>query len=325
MAQTLFVAETPSLPNINEGSPVTVATTVVFAVDGTLDGFQVYPPATVSGTFSGAAWQITADDSPADTGTGTLIATAAMPALTPSTWQQVALAVPVAVTAGTAYRIGFRSSEGRYAATGGGFNAAGMTNGDISSPQTGTNVPSIGTIANGTFIESATLYPTKTFNGNKYFIGPVFTPTVEPAEGEAALGLGLAVAATGSSPNGGVAALGLGLAVAAAGARNSEGVAALGLNLAVAATGSAPHGGSVALTLDLALAAAGERESAGSAAFGLGLALAAAGERESAGSAALGLNLALAGEGSNGDIGCPVPTFPFTPRAVRSFPGGECT
>jgi hypothetical protein len=174
VAQTLFVAETPTLPNINEGSPVTVSTTVVFAVDGTLDGFQIYAPATVSGTFSGAAWQITADDSPADTGTGTLIASVAMPSLTPSVWQQVMLAVPVAVTAGTPYRIGYRTSEGRYAATGGGFNSAGMTNGDISAPQTGT-VLGIGTIANGTFIESVTLYPNKTFNGNKYFIGPVFT------------------------------------------------------------------------------------------------------------------------------------------------------
>lgn len=155
-------------------------------------------------------------------------------------------------------------------------------------------------------------------------------------------------------PNEGSAALGLDLAVAATGARDSAGSAALGLGLAVAAVGSAPHGGSAALTIDLALAATGGRDSAGSAALGLGLALDSAGARTSLGAAALGLglapsgagarvslgaaaltlNLAVSGAGSNGDIGCPVPVFPFsprsvtvawTPRAVRSFPGGECT
>ena len=135
-------------------------------------------------------------------------------------------------------------------------------------------------------------------------------------------------------PNEGSAALGLDLSVSATGARNSEGAAAVGLGLAVAATGSSPHGGSVALTLDLALAAQGARASLGSADVGLGLALAAQGARASLGAAALGLNLAVSSSGSNGDIGCPVPPFPFTPRsglvlpwtprAVRSFPGGEC-
>lgn len=304
MAETLFVAEVPTSPNISEGVPVTVATTVVFAVNGTLDGIQVYGPSTISGVFSGAAWEVTADDSPAGSGTGTLIGTVAMPTVVPG-YQIFNFASPIPVTAGIAYRIGLRSSVGRYAADPGGFNAAGMVNGNISSPQTGTNVPSIGTIANGTFIGSATAYPTNTFNGNKYYVGPVFTPTVEPAEGAAALGLDLAVAATG--------------------ARNSEGAAPLGLSLAVAAIGSSPHGGSVALTLGMAVAGAGERDSVGATALGLNLAVAAAGERASAGSAALGLNLALAGEGSNGDVGCPVPAFPWTPRAVRSFPGGECT
>lgn len=138
----------------------------------------------------------------------------------------------------------------------------------------------------------------------------------------------------GSDPSEGSAALGLDLAVAATGARDSAGSAALGLDLALAATGSAPHGGSAALTIDLALAATGARGSAGSAALGIGLAPSGTGARNSAGSSALALKLAVSGAGSNGDIGCPVPPFPFTPRsvsvaltprAVKSFLGGECT
>jgi hypothetical protein len=168
-----------------------------------------------------------------------------------------------------------------------------------------------------------------------FYVSPIVDVGGDPPnEGSADVGLGLAVAATGARDSEGAAALGLGLAVAATGARDSESAATLGLGLAVAASGSAPHGGSAALTLNLALAGAGERDSLGSAALGLGLALAGSGFRESLGSAALTLNLALAATGSNGDIGCPVPPYPFspragitlpwTPRAVRSFPGGEC-
>jgi hypothetical protein len=169
-----------------------------------------------------------------------------------------------------------------------------------------------------------------------FYVGPIINEGGDPPnEGSAALGLGLAVAATGARDSDGSAALGLGLGVAATGARDSDGSAALGFGLAVAATGSAPHGGSVAMTLNLALAGAGARDSLGSAALGFGLAVSGAGERDSSGSAALGLNLAVAVAGSNGDIGCPVPPYPFSPRAgitlpwtprtVRSFPGGECT
>lgn len=189
--------------------------------------------------------------------------------------------------------------------------------------------------APGGFFSSGDAMPAGTFGNNNYYADIVIEFGGEPpSEGSAALGLDLAVAATGARNSEGAAALGLGLAVAATGARDSEGSAALGLGLAVAATGSSPHGGSAALTLDLALAASGARDSAGSAALGLGLAVAGAGARASLGAAALTLNLALSGTGSNGDIGCPVPVFPFTPRsvtvawtprAVRSFSGGECT
>jgi len=178
-------------------------------------------------------------------------------------------------------------------------------------------------------------YPPDPFNA-WYYVSPIMDDggTIPPNEGSAALGLDLAVAATGGRDSAGSAALEIGLGVAATGARNSEGAAALGLGLAVTATGSAPHGGSVALTLDLSPAGAGARDSLGAAAVGLGLAVSGAGARDSLGAAALALNLAVSGAGSNGDVGCPVPPFPFaprsglvlpwTPRAVRSFPGGDC-
>ena len=54
------------------------------------------------------------------------------------------------------------------------FNSAGLTSGDITAPQTGTSPTAVGQVDNGSFIESVATYPNKTFNGNFYFIGPVF-------------------------------------------------------------------------------------------------------------------------------------------------------
>lgn len=180
-------------------------------------------------------------------------------------------------------------------------------------------------------------FPTNVFN-TWYYVSPLMDRGgADPAEGQAALGLDLAVSATGGAAAEGVASVGLDFAVAATGGAAAEGQAALGLGLglAVAAQGSSPAGGTVALTLGLAPAATGERASLGAAAVGLGLAVAAVGERESLGSVALGLNLAVSATGSNGDVGCPIPAFPFTPspvgaypwtaRPVKSFPGGECS
>lgn len=194
----LFTAQTPGLPNVSEGVPVTVGITVVFAANGAVTGGRFYAPTTIgAGTFALAFWQITADDSPAGTGTGTLLASATFGTLTAGTWNSVAFTTPVSVTAGVAYRIGVRTSEGRYAATGALFSAAGITNGNISAPQTGTNPTGIGLLDNGSFTSGLVNYPNSTFNGNGYFadpdfvVGGDFTPPSTPT--------GLQVTAVGAT------------------------------------------------------------------------------------------------------------------------------
>lgn len=123
-----------------------------------------------------------------------------------------------------------------------------------------------------------------------------------PSQGAAALGLDLAVAATGSRSSGGVAAVGLGMAVAATGARSAGGVAAAGLGMAVAATGSRSAGGAAALGLDLAVAASGARTAEGAAAVSLGLTVSATGQAPATtpaeGSVALSLDLAVSTSGA---------------------------
>ena len=187
----------------------------------------------------------------------------------------------------------------------------------------------------GGYFSSGDALPAGTFGGNNYYADIVIEFGGEaPSEGSAALGLDLAVAATGGRISVATADLGIGLAVTATGSSPHGGSAALTLDLGLTATGARDSAGSAALGLGLAPAATGGRDSVGAAALGLGLAPSGTGARASLGAAALTLNLAVSGAGSNGDIGCPVPLFPFaprsvtvalTPRAVRSFPGGECT
>lgn len=178
----LYTSQTPTIPNIFENQNVTVGQTLVFAVAGTVDGGRFFAPTTVgAGMFELTLWEITADDNPAASGTGTLLASASFGALTPGAWNSVSFSAPVAITPLTkAYRLAVRTSEGRYAATGAFFNSAALVNGDITGPQTGTDPVGIGPLDDGNFIESITTYPNKTFNGNAYFVDPNFTPAGAP-------------------------------------------------------------------------------------------------------------------------------------------------
>lgn len=233
-------------------------------------------------------------------------------------WNQGTPGAPIALLAGT-YRASINTTE--YLARANFFSGGPIVRGDITGVQ--------GRFANGIAAPGGA-------SNSAYFIDWDFGDApVDPAEGTAALGLDLAVAASGGADAEGAAAVGLGLAVAATGSTDAEGQGALGFGLAVAASGSAPNQGVVALTLGLDPDTTGERASQGVAALGLNLEMAATGERDALGSVALGLNLAVAATGSNGDVGCPIEPFPFTPslldgypwadRPVKSFTGGECT
>jgi hypothetical protein len=242
--QVLFTSQTFNVPDAAEGGPVTVATTFVPAVDGTVDGAQFFGEASPTGTHAAVLYEITADDTGADgssgPGTGTELATVAIPSVNAAQWQTIAFDPVVSVTAGTAYRIGYRTSLGHYAAQGGGFNAAGIVNGDLSSPKTGDPVGDFTVIKNGTFVPSITLYPNRTFNGNMYPIGPLFTAAADiPPEDHTSTGTARATADARSTVT--TTRTSTGTAVAAADATATEATSrtSAGSALAVAAAAAA--------------------------------------------------------------------------------------
>lgn len=267
--QVLFTTQTFNVPDAAEGGPVTVATTVVPAVDGTFDGLQYFGESNPTGVHSGVVWEITADDTGADgssgPGAGTVLKTVAIPTVLASTWQTVMFDTPLPVVAGKAYRCGYRTSLGHYAAQAGGFNSAGIVNGDLSSPKTGDPVGGFSVIKNGTFVPSITEYPARTFNGNMYPVGPIFTASGDiPPETHTSTGTAsLAATASASSSTrrsvAAVAALDLTARAVAATRRSSAGTGTLAATARASVASRRPTTGTAALTV-----AAGQYTAGGS-------------------------------------------------------------
>ncbi|MET0916713.1 MAG: DUF4082 domain-containing protein [Jiangellaceae bacterium] len=260
----LFTSQTPSLGNVSEGAVVTVGITFYVTSSGqSCKGGRFWVPSTVgAGTFDLVLYSVDTDDNPAASGTGTLLANVSLGSLGAFAggWSNnVDFASPVALTANTAaYRIAVRSSEGRYAATGAFFNSSGLTNGVITAPQTGTNPVGIGNLDNGSFIESISTYPNKTFNGNAYFVDPNIISaggTVDIAAASALTFTGAAAAAA-THPAAAASALTWTGAAAAAGTHPMDGVRALTWTGTAAASVTAGGGIDGARTLGFGSTAA---------------------------------------------------------------------
>ena len=177
MSVSLFTSQTPTIPNVSEGTPVTVGTTLTFSAVGLVSGARVFAPSTVgAGTYAAAFWQVTTDDN-TGAGAGTLLASATFGALTPGAWNNVTFSSPVAVDTAHAYVISLRTSEGRYAATGGFFSSA-LVNAPITGVQDGSAFPASGFVKlfNGRFGSGLVNYPNNTFGSNGYFVDVLFDP-----------------------------------------------------------------------------------------------------------------------------------------------------
>jgi hypothetical protein len=179
VTESAHTTQTPALTDVNNGAPITTAGTFVFAVAGQVTGIRFWAPATNTGTYTVGLWQVTADDSPAGTGTGTLLASASVAAgsVTANAYNTVPI-TPVSVDTLHAYRAGVHSSSGRIVATGAAFAAAGIVKGNVTAIQSGADPVLLGSLLNGTFIEGASLaYPVDAFNATDYFPDVEFTTT----------------------------------------------------------------------------------------------------------------------------------------------------
>lgn len=198
MAESAHTSQTPSLGDVNNGAAITVGATFVFAEDGQVTAIRFWAPTTNAGTYTAALYEVTTDDDPAGSGTGTELATAAVSSssITAGQFNDITIA-SVDVEAGTYYRAAVHCTSGRIVATGGVFTSAAITNGNVTDIQHGTATP-LGTLHNGTFTEGAALaYPASSFNATDYFVDVVFTEGPPP---DVAVGAGLPYVTASQSP-----------------------------------------------------------------------------------------------------------------------------
>jgi hypothetical protein len=292
VAETLFSGQEPVNHAAYDSTVYSLGSYLTAAVAGTVTHVRRWSPAVANQPsipfVKGALF---------DYDTGIKISSATDAAFTSGIqdwWDYVELDPPVHVSAGAHIAPAILTES--YTNSTGASSPWPVTSGDLSAA-TGA-----GRFNDQDDLDPTVTFPSSAFNNGCYFVDVVFVPDSgdTPAEGQAALGLGLAVTSTGAAPAEGSAGVGIGLAVASAGAARAEGVVALSLGLGVTSTGA--------------------RESLGAAALGLGLAVVSAGHRASLGATALGLNLAVAARGLNGTSGRAVRPFPYAPRSGSGYP-----
>jgi hypothetical protein len=173
----LFTSQTPSGTNNADGAPgIITSTSFIPAVNGTVTGIRFRATSTVGGTYTGALHVVTAEDDPGP-GAGTLLGSAVLSGSpTASAWNTIPLGSPVAVTAGTLYRVALHNDQGRYVNTTSFFIGADLVNGDLTAPADGSGAFA-GALRNGSFevTGTATQYPNNYFSGSSYFIDVEFT------------------------------------------------------------------------------------------------------------------------------------------------------
>ena len=248
-------SQTPASPDVDNGAAITTGARFIVDSSQTISGIAFYAPATVSGTFTGGLYETTSDDSPSDSGTGTLLSSGSLAAasVTPGAWNTIPLAAAQSVTTGHVYTCAVHSSSGRIVATGAGL-ASAISNGGVTLLANGTdpNPPGLGSMVNGVFKEGASLaYPVSAFNTSDYFIDVTFSaPSTVTGTAVANLGA-LSASASGLVRVSGAALASLGaLSASASGLRRVSGTAVAGLGaLSATALGKRTVAGAAASNL----------------------------------------------------------------------------
>ncbi|WP_407180092.1 DUF4082 domain-containing protein [Bradyrhizobium sp. STM 3562] len=151
---------TPSIVTANDSNAVELGVKFTSSQNGQITGLRFYKGPQNTGTHVADLWS----------STGTLLATATFTNETPSGWQQVNFATPVAITAGTTYVASYHTNTGEYSVDPNLF-ATALTNGPLTAPSSSSSGGN-GVYAYG----SSSLFPTNSFNSSSYGVDVVFKP-----------------------------------------------------------------------------------------------------------------------------------------------------
>jgi hypothetical protein len=151
---------TPSTVTADDPSAVDLGVKFQAATNGTITGIRFYKGPQNTGTHVGDLWS----------SSGALLASATFSNETANGWQQVNLAAPVSITAGTTYVASYHTDAGEYSVDANYFTQP-LTNGPLTAPASSASG------GNGVFAYgSSNLFPSSTFNASNYWVDVVFQP-----------------------------------------------------------------------------------------------------------------------------------------------------
>jgi hypothetical protein len=127
---------------------------------GYITGIRFYKSTANTGTHAASLWS----------STGTSLASATFTNETPSGWQQVNFATPVAISANTVYVASYHASSGHYAEDQSYFSGKGVDSPPLHAPADGVSG------GNGAYqYGSSSVFPNQTWRSDNYWVDVVFT------------------------------------------------------------------------------------------------------------------------------------------------------
>jgi hypothetical protein len=145
--------------NIANSDPSAVELGLKFRSDvaGHVIGVRFYKSSSNTGTHIGNLW----------TAGGALLATGTFTSETPSGWQQMYFAAPVAIAANTIYVVSYHTNVGFYSADGNYF-ASSVDNAPLHAPSSGSSG------GNGVYLYGASGFPNLTYSSENYWVDVIF-------------------------------------------------------------------------------------------------------------------------------------------------------
>lgn len=184
MAESIYTVQTPGNTDASNPGGITLCTLFTSAVNGTVTNTRWFFPVTNPASPPVCAIYAWTGDGTPSAPLATKTWSGTMPSGTWGTFP--AYDTPVPIVAGQYYYTAVFSAD-RFVSTLNQFLAGGITNGNLTAPQTDTITPR----ANGRFATDPSIsYPNLTNGGNGYFVDVLFTAGTPTVSGAALANLG---------------------------------------------------------------------------------------------------------------------------------------
>jgi len=161
---------TPAIADSGDSGSVELGLKFTSTAAGTITGARFYKSTANTGTHIANLWSAT----------GTRLATATVTGETASGWQTVNFSTPVPITANTTYIVSYYAPAGHYAQASGYFypnpspSPTGSSTVDSAPLHATRSTPTSG---NGLHLySSSSAFPTDTYDGENYWVDPIFMP-----------------------------------------------------------------------------------------------------------------------------------------------------